>query len=304
MQEMLTLTTRMNALARITLGNVNIAATTALQVGRDGGGGGPRRVLPASAPAGHPQHAWMCQHQRRIALATLLQAIDAVGREVALRRGANVLMPILTPTKYREHYTLYEGEAAGVGQQPQRRGYRTRGAHCLALLPRRPWSASVPGPLTACGGIPLPPRRPPVAGKPCITDTADECQKCLNARLSMVDKKLRAGVWGDPPSFREAVQPVAMAAAAAPPTGGSSSSSMAGAQGLRTWAPSGAAGAGVHRGRSLHTAAHAAAAADAGAALGGGLGPAAGSDVPRTNIGIFGCMNAGKSSLLNRLTRR
>ena len=39
------------------------------------------------------------------------QAIDAVGREVALRRGANVLMPILTPTKYREHYTLYEGEA-------------------------------------------------------------------------------------------------------------------------------------------------------------------------------------------------
>jgi hypothetical protein len=33
-----------------------------------------------------------------------------VGREIALRRGANILMPILTPTKYREHYTLYEGE--------------------------------------------------------------------------------------------------------------------------------------------------------------------------------------------------
>ena len=32
MREMLTLTTRMNALARVTLGNVNIAATTALQV--------------------------------------------------------------------------------------------------------------------------------------------------------------------------------------------------------------------------------------------------------------------------------
>ena len=32
MKEMLTLTTRMNALTRITLGNVNIAATTALQV--------------------------------------------------------------------------------------------------------------------------------------------------------------------------------------------------------------------------------------------------------------------------------
>lgn len=32
MMDMLTLTTRMNALARVTLGNVNIAATTALQV--------------------------------------------------------------------------------------------------------------------------------------------------------------------------------------------------------------------------------------------------------------------------------
>ena len=32
LQDMLTLTTRMNALARITLGNVNISATTALQV--------------------------------------------------------------------------------------------------------------------------------------------------------------------------------------------------------------------------------------------------------------------------------
>ena len=51
-----------------------------------------------------------------------LQAIDAIGREIALRRGCNILMPILTPTKYREHYTLYEG-------------------------------------------------------KPCISDTADECQK-------------------------------------------------------------------------------------------------------------------------------
>ena len=38
MKEMLTLTTRMNALARVTLGNVNIAATTALQVGLGGGG--------------------------------------------------------------------------------------------------------------------------------------------------------------------------------------------------------------------------------------------------------------------------
>lgn len=68
MEAMVSLTTRVNALARITLGNVNIAATTALQ-------------------ALHPR-----------------------GREIALRRGANVLMPILTPTKYRADYALYEGK--------------------------------------------------------------------------------------------------------------------------------------------------------------------------------------------------
>ena len=60
MKEMLTLTTRMNALTRIVLGNVNIAATTALQVccwrwcvgglgascrvGWGGGAGGPARA--------------------------------------------------------------------------------------------------------------------------------------------------------------------------------------------------------------------------------------------------------------------
>lgn len=68
MEAMVSLTTRVNALARITLGNVNIAATTALQ-------------------ALHPR-----------------------GRELALRRGANVLMPILTPTDYRANYSLYEGK--------------------------------------------------------------------------------------------------------------------------------------------------------------------------------------------------
>ena len=94
MQEMLTLTTRMNALARITLGNVNIAATTALQVGA--------------------MHLFSSSNlffaKPKIKLPPMPQAIDAVGREIALRRGANILMPILTPTKYREHYTLYEGE--------------------------------------------------------------------------------------------------------------------------------------------------------------------------------------------------
>ena len=52
-------TTRMYALARIMLGNVNIAATTALE------------------------------------------ALDPEGRELALRRGANVVMPIITPQRLR-----------------------------------------------------------------------------------------------------------------------------------------------------------------------------------------------------------
>lgn len=52
-------TTRMYALVRLTLGNVNIAATTALQ------------------------------------------ALDPQGRELALRRGANVVMPIITPQRLR-----------------------------------------------------------------------------------------------------------------------------------------------------------------------------------------------------------
>jgi biotin synthase len=62
------LTTRMIALARILLQDVNIAATTALQT------------------------------------------IHATGREVALMRGANIMMPILTPTSQRANYQLYEGK--------------------------------------------------------------------------------------------------------------------------------------------------------------------------------------------------
>jgi len=65
---MFEITTRMVALSRILLGNVNIAATTALQT------------------------------------------IHPTGREVALMRGANILMPILTPTTHRAHYQLYEGK--------------------------------------------------------------------------------------------------------------------------------------------------------------------------------------------------
>jgi len=45
-----------------------------------------------------------------IAAATALQAIDPAGREKALAVGANVIMPNLTPTAYREEYQLYENK--------------------------------------------------------------------------------------------------------------------------------------------------------------------------------------------------
>ncbi len=45
-----------------------------------------------------------------IAAATALQAIDPVGREKALKVGANVIMPNLTPMVYRKEYQLYEGK--------------------------------------------------------------------------------------------------------------------------------------------------------------------------------------------------
>ncbi|MBI9036121.1 MAG: [FeFe] hydrogenase H-cluster radical SAM maturase HydE [Bacteroidales bacterium] len=43
-----------------------------------------------------------------IAATTAMQAIDEMGREKALKVGANVIMPNLTPVKYREGYLLYE----------------------------------------------------------------------------------------------------------------------------------------------------------------------------------------------------
>lgn len=66
--ELLELCCRFLSLARITLGDVNISATTALQ------------------------------------------AINPIGREIALGRGANQLMPILTTTSYRQSYQLYAGK--------------------------------------------------------------------------------------------------------------------------------------------------------------------------------------------------
>jgi len=43
-----------------------------------------------------------------IAAATALQAIDPAGREKALKIGANVIMPNLTPCDFRKEYQLYE----------------------------------------------------------------------------------------------------------------------------------------------------------------------------------------------------
>lgn len=45
-----------------------------------------------------------------IVAATALQAIDPIGREKAVRIGANILMPNITPGKYRDSYKLYENK--------------------------------------------------------------------------------------------------------------------------------------------------------------------------------------------------
>lgn len=45
-----------------------------------------------------------------IASATALQAIDKAGREKALKVGANVMMPNITPGNHRNDYRLYDGK--------------------------------------------------------------------------------------------------------------------------------------------------------------------------------------------------
>ncbi len=77
-----------------------------------------------------------------IVAATALQAIDPMGREKAVRIGANILMPNITPGKYRDNYRLYNN-------------------------------------------------------KPCTDDSADDCQSCLEARVSLADAEVIYGEWGD-----------------------------------------------------------------------------------------------------------
>lgn len=77
-----------------------------------------------------------------IVAATALQAIDSIGREKAVKIGANILMPNITPGKYRDSYKLYDN-------------------------------------------------------KPCTDDSAEDCQSCLEARVSLADAEVVYGEWGD-----------------------------------------------------------------------------------------------------------
>lgn len=49
-------------------------------------------------------------HDVNIAATTVLQALDDRGREKGLLAGANVMMPNVTDTQYRENYQLYENK--------------------------------------------------------------------------------------------------------------------------------------------------------------------------------------------------
>ena len=53
-----------------------------------------------------------------IAAATALQAIDPFGREKAVKVGANIIMPNITPGKYRNDYALYENKPC-VDEEPE-----------------------------------------------------------------------------------------------------------------------------------------------------------------------------------------
>jgi biotin synthase len=77
-----------------------------------------------------------------IVAATALQAIDPIGREKAVKIGANILMPNITPGKYRNSYKLYDN-------------------------------------------------------KPCIDDSSEDCQNCLDARVSLASSEVIYGEWGD-----------------------------------------------------------------------------------------------------------
>ena len=82
-----------------------------------------------------------------IVAATALQAIDPIGREKAVKIGANILMPNITPGKYRDGYKLYDN-------------------------------------------------------KPCTDDSIEDCQSCLEARVSLADSEVIYGEWGDSKHYK------------------------------------------------------------------------------------------------------
>jgi biotin synthase len=53
-----------------------------------------------------------------IAAATALQAIDPLGREKAVKIGANIIMPNITPGTYRNDYALYQNKPC-VDEEPE-----------------------------------------------------------------------------------------------------------------------------------------------------------------------------------------
>jgi biotin synthase len=53
-----------------------------------------------------------------IAATTALQAIDPMGREKAIRIGANIIMPNVTPGRYRNDYALYQNKPC-VDEDPE-----------------------------------------------------------------------------------------------------------------------------------------------------------------------------------------
>jgi biotin synthase len=81
-----------------------------------------------------------------IAATTAMQTLHPKGREMALKSGANILMPIITPNAYRFKYLIYEG-------------------------------------------------------KPCIDESAEECQRCLERRLKSIDREVGLHLWGDSPHY-------------------------------------------------------------------------------------------------------
>jgi biotin synthase len=81
-----------------------------------------------------------------IAAPTALQAIDPLGREKAIKCGANIIMPNITPGFYRNDYKLYEN-------------------------------------------------------KPCLDDAADDCKRCLEARIHLTGYEIGYNEHGNSKHF-------------------------------------------------------------------------------------------------------